>query len=52
MNKFWDSVNRGVSLSPASTTPHTTRPLTNATLQRQWKDIRSKYVEGGDDDDE
>ncbi|KAL2165486.1 hypothetical protein VTH06DRAFT_786 [Thermothelomyces fergusii] len=47
MNKIWDHHNRGVrsfSLQPVSGS------YTDGMVQRQWKDIRHKYIEGGDDE--
>jgi hypothetical protein len=46
MNKVWDNHNRGVWISRlASGLVHANRKE-----QRQWKDIRHKYIEGGDDE--
>ena len=46
MNKVWDNHNRGVWISRlASCFVHANRKK-----QRQWKDIRHKYIEGGDDE--
>ena len=49
MNKLWDNINRGVRSFPPDPATHMRHPLTR---QRQWKDIRAKYIEGGDEDDE
>ena len=54
MNKYWDYLNRGVSLPFAITNPLGHPAMTTLLtflLQRQWKDIRAKYVEGGDDEE-
>ncbi|TPX11243.1 uncharacterized protein E0L32_001061 [Thyridium curvatum] len=42
MNKVWDSINRGVR--PLQYLPDLQASDTNE-QQRQWKDIRAKYVE-------
>lgn len=47
MNKFWDNMNRGVSANPL---PGPGRWWLTST-QRQWKDIRHKYVAQEEDDE-
>lgn len=46
MNKLWDSWNKGVSLRRTPSILYRIPGLTDAGgIQRQWKDIRHKYVE-------
>ncbi|KAK2026122.1 hypothetical protein LX32DRAFT_642128 [Colletotrichum zoysiae] len=64
MNKYWDYLNRGVSINEPvsretsvslrrSTFGHSVGMdlLTRSRMQRQWKDIRHKYIESADDDE-
>lgn len=48
MDKVWDSMNRGVSDIPAPQIHFQTRMANNS--QRQWKDIRHKYVQEAEDE--
>ena len=47
-DRIWDNINKGVRFSGVMLGMRT-----DLGLQRQWKDIRSKYIEseGGDDDE-
>ncbi|GAB7360876.1 hypothetical protein MBLNU230_g0862t1 [Neophaeotheca triangularis] len=47
-NKIWDQVNKGVCSGQRE--PKLGSVLTNR--QRQWKDIKQRYMEAQDDDDE
>lgn len=49
MNRVWDSHNRGVRAIERSPSWRTSA---NSGNQRQWKDIRSKYAEKAEEDDE
>lgn len=44
IQSFWDNWNKGVSLVVSLPFSH---PLTSS-YQRQWKDIRAKYIESDD----
>lgn len=46
-DRVWDSINKGVSLS---TWKIRGRTRADEYGQRQWKDIRSRYVEAADDE--
>ncbi|KAK8138426.1 UQCRX/QCR9 like ubiquinol-cytochrome C reductase family protein [Apiospora sp. TS-2023a] len=48
MDKVWDSMNRGVSDIPPP--PIQFRDKTADSSQRQWKDIRHKYVQEAEDE--
>jgi ubiquinol-cytochrome c reductase subunit 9 len=48
MDKVWDNNNRGVR----AMTPEIGERQMLTDLQRQWKDIRHKFLEGGDEDEE
>lgn len=52
MNKLWDNINHGVRPAPPNSAPSLDKWTSANNFQRQWKDIRSKYLEGGDEDDE
>lgn len=47
MDKVWDSFNKGVRSPDGKSSERWTNDG-----QRQWKDIRAKYIEAGGDDDE
>jgi hypothetical protein len=49
MNKVWDKLNRGVC-APDSPPQRVDNRNANRDRQRQWKDIRSKYVEAAEED--
>jgi ubiquinol-cytochrome c reductase subunit 9 len=50
MNKIWDNHNRGVRTLKDTSPFHRATADADTREQRQWKDIRHKYVEGGDDE--
>jgi hypothetical protein len=50
MNKIWDNHNRGVRTLQDTSPFHRATADADTREQRQWKDIRHKYVEGGDDE--
>ncbi|KAK7923905.1 ubiquinol-cytochrome C reductase [Apiospora marii] len=47
-DKVWDSMNRGVSDIPAPQSNFRIDPADSS--QRQWKDIRHKYVQEAEDE--
>lgn len=54
MTRVWDNMNRGVwkpPFRPAELTApiHEIQRLTNT--QRQWKDIKQKYLEGAEEEE-
>jgi hypothetical protein len=49
MDKIWDNINRGVSFASHQGRKHWSQ--TDRPLQRQWKDIKHKYVTASEDTD-
>ena len=47
ITKFWDSWNRGVRPSPSFASA--LRSISSTNLQKQWKDIRDKYISKDDE---
>lgn len=50
MDSLWDHWNKGVSFRPGATLMGFV-PVANGPTQRQWKDIRHKYVEDAGDEE-
>jgi hypothetical protein len=46
VSKFWDHWNRGVSLFQSNYFPFLVLKMRSA--QKQWKDIRGKYIENAE----
>ncbi|KAI6249560.1 Cytochrome b-c1 complex subunit 9, mitochondrial, partial [Erysiphe necator] len=47
MDRIWDKNNAGVSLK---FNPTLLATITKVPCQRQWKDIRSRYIQNGDEE--